>query len=135
MLPTRNAPPVTGIRRSRPPSRSRSSAPTARSNAPAPRNSSALKIAWFATWSRAAPNAIAAHRSDPARANSSDAPSPSAMIPMFSIEWNASSRLRSCWTSAHSTPPRADVTPIASSVRPSQRGVAPSQSNSTRIRP
>ena len=133
--PTRNAPPVHGMRRSSPPSRSSSSAPTARSKAPAPRNSSALKIAWLATCSRAAANAIAAHSRAPARAKSSEAPSPRAMIPTFSIEWKASSRLRSCCTSAHSTPPSADSSPSASSVIPSQRGVAPSHSNSTRIRP
>ena len=52
--PTRNAPPVHGMRRSSPPSRSSSSEPTAFSNAPAPRNSSALKTAWLSVCSSAA---------------------------------------------------------------------------------
>ena len=30
------------------------------------------------------------------------------MMPTFSIEWNASSRLRSCWNSAYTTPPTAE---------------------------
>ncbi len=70
--PTRKAPPVHGMRRSSPPSRSSSSEPTAFSNDPAPRKSSALNSAWFTVWSSAAASASAAHSSAP-RARSIEA--------------------------------------------------------------
>ena len=97
IAPTRNAPPVHGIRRSRPPSRSISSEPAARSNAPAPRNSSPLKTAWLSVCRSAAASATPAHSSAPRACRRRHAPSPSTMIPTFSIEWNASSRFSSCW--------------------------------------
>ena len=75
--------------------------PTARSNAPAPRKRSALKSAWLSVWSSAAASANAAHVSAPRARSSRQAPRPSTMIPTFSIEWNASSRFRSCWKSAY----------------------------------
>ena len=122
IAPTRNAPPVHGMRRSRPPSWSSSSEPTAFSNAPAPRNSSALNTAWLSVCSSAAASAKAAHSSAPRLRSSRQAPSPSTMIPMFSIECSASSRLRSCWKSAYTTPPTAESAPSPSTRTPIHAG-------------
>ncbi len=134
IAPTRNAPPVHGMRRSRPPRRSSSSEPTALSNAPAPRKRSALKIAWFRVCSSAAASANAAHVSAPRARRTRQAPSPRTMIPMFSIECSASRRLRSCWKSAYVTPATAESAPSASTSTPNHTGRIPTQSTRTRTR-
>ena len=82
--PMRNAPPLQGRRRNRPPRRSSSSAPVARSNVPAPRKRSALNAAWLITCKSAAPSANAAHWSAPWRRNRRQAPRPSATTPTCS---------------------------------------------------
>jgi hypothetical protein len=74
--------------------------PTAFSNAPAPRKRRDLNSAWLTVWSSAAARANDAHASWPFARSSRHAPRPSTMIPMFSIEWKASSRFSSCWKSA-----------------------------------
>ena len=55
-----------------------------------------------------APPARASRRSVP----TTPTPSPSAMMPMFSTLWYASSRLRSCCASANSTPSTPEVSPM-----------------------
>ena len=95
-LPTRNVSAVNGIRRSSPPSRSRSRVPAALSTAPAPMKSNALKVAWFATWKSAADSARATTTPEPRARARIAPPSPIRMMPMFSTLWYANSRFRSC---------------------------------------
>ena len=94
--PTRKKSAVHGIRLARPPISSMCRVPVATTTPPAPRNSSPLKSAWFSTWKRLAAIPTAASSARPAESAIIPAPSPSRMIPMFSMLWYASRRLRSC---------------------------------------
>ena len=76
---------VTGIRRARPPSLSRSRSPVAASTDPAARKPSVLKAAWLSRCRSAAVNAMAATVGAPEDVRSAAAPRASVISPMFSV--------------------------------------------------
>src|ERR1700722_3006414 len=92
--PARKAAPVQGIRRIRPPSRSRFRVPAHRSTSPAPINKRALYREWLVKWYSATRNAIAAKTGFPTAEKTRPAPKLTAITPAFSIELCASKVFR-----------------------------------------
>lgn len=82
---TPNSAVVTGIRRARPPSRSRSRRPVAASTDPAAKNPRLLNALWAIRCSSAAVSATAAAGCEPAPANKVAVPSARVINPMFSV--------------------------------------------------
>ena len=134
--PTRNAAPVQGIRRSRPPSRSSSSEPVACSNAPAPRKSSALKTAWLTTCRSAAPSANAAQSIGAASAQDEAGAEPEHddpdVLDRVQREQPFEVVLEERVDDAADSRERADAPARAA---PNQTGRTPTHSTSTRTRP
>ena len=134
--PTRKAPPVQGIRRSRPPRRSRSSEPTARSKLPAARNSSALKTAWLRMWRSAAAKAIAAQVGSPPAAKTSAAPSPRRDDADVLDRGEGEQPLQVVLGRARRGRRRGPrAAPAPSTVRPAHSGAGAAHSKRTRISP